>query len=86
EHQREVITRRTVFEKEKAEARAHILEGLRIALDHIDEIIAIIRGSKSDDEAKATMIERFDLSDRQSHAILDMRLRRLTGLEREKIE
>ena len=86
EHQREVITRRTVFEKEKAEARAHILEGLRIALDHIDEIIAIIRGSKSDDEAKATMIERFDLSDRQSQAILDMRLRRLTGLEREKIE
>ena len=80
EHQREVITRRTVFEKEKAEARAHILEGLRIALDHIDEIIAIIRGSKSDDEAKATMIERFDLSDRQSQAILDMRL------EREKIE
>ncbi|MFW3301403.1 DNA gyrase subunit A, partial [Mammaliicoccus sciuri] len=61
-------------------------EGLRIALDHIDEIIAIIRGSKSDDEAKATMIERFDLSDRQSQAILDMRLRRLTGLEREKIE
>ncbi|HBA0613462.1 TPA: DNA gyrase subunit A [Enterococcus faecium] len=86
EHQRGVITRRTVFEKEKAEARAHILEGLRIALDHIDEIIAIIRGSKSDDEAKATMIERFDLSDRQSQAILDMRLRRLTGLEREKIE
>lgn len=84
EHQREVITRRTVFEKEKAEARAHILEGLRIALDHIDEIIAIIRGSKSDDEAKATMIERFDLSDRQSQAILDMRLRRLTGLERKK--
>ncbi|OTP10771.1 DNA gyrase subunit A [Enterococcus sp. 10A9_DIV0425] len=86
EHQREVITRRTIFEKEKAEARAHILEGLRIALDHIDEIIAIIRGSKSDDEAKSTMMERFDLSDRQSQAILDMRLRRLTGLEREKIE
>ncbi|MBF8807093.1 MAG: DNA gyrase subunit A [Enterococcus lacertideformus] len=86
EHQREVITRRTIFEKEKAEARAHILEGLRIALDHIDEIIAIIRGSKSDDEAKSTMIERFELSDRQSQAILDMRLRRLTGLEREKIE
>ncbi|OQO68294.1 DNA gyrase subunit A [Enterococcus villorum] len=86
EHQREVITRRTIFEKEKAEARAHILEGLRIALDHIDEIIAIIRGSKSDDEAKSTMIERFELSDRQAQAILDMRLRRLTGLEREKIE
>ena len=86
EHQREVITRRTIFEKEKAEARAHILEGLRIALDHIDEIIAIIRGSKSDDEAKTTMIDRFELSDRQAQAILDMRLRRLTGLEREKIE
>ncbi|MGC3625355.1 DNA gyrase subunit A, partial [Enterococcus faecium] len=68
EHQRDVITRRTVFEKEKAEARAHNLEGLRIALDHIDEIIAIIRGSKSEDEAKATKIERFDLSDRQSQA------------------
>ncbi|MGX7197402.1 DNA gyrase subunit A [Enterococcus olivae] len=86
EHQKEVITRRTVFEKEKAEARAHILEGLRIALDHIDEIIAIIRGSSTDAEAKATMIERFELSDRQAQAILDMRLRRLTGLERDKIE
>jgi DNA gyrase subunit A len=86
EHQKEVITRRTIFEKEKAEARAHILEGLRIALDHIDEIIAIIRGSKTDGEAKATMIEKFDLSDRQAQAILDMRLRRLTGLERDKIE
>ncbi|MFV0558907.1 MAG: DNA gyrase subunit A [Enterococcus sp.] len=86
EHQIEVITRRTQFEKAKAEARAHILEGLRIALDHIDEIIAIIRGAKTDDEAKNTMMERFSLSDRQSQAILDMRLRRLTGLEREKIE
>ncbi|MGO2628395.1 MAG: DNA gyrase subunit A [Enterococcus italicus] len=86
EHQKEVITRRTIFDKKKAEARAHILEGLRIALDHIDEIIAIIRGSKSDDLAKATLIERFDFSDRQAQAILDMRLRRLTGLEREKIE
>ncbi|MCD5002127.1 DNA gyrase subunit A [Enterococcus saccharolyticus] len=86
EHQIEVITRRTVFEKEKAEARAHILEGLRIALDHIDEIIAIIRGSNTDAEAKATMMERFKLSDRQAQAILDMRLRRLTGLERDKIE
>ncbi len=86
EHQKEVITRRTIFEKEKAEARAHILEGLRIALDHIDEIIAIIRGSATDGEAKATMIERFELSDRQAQAILDMRLRRLTGLERDKIE
>ncbi|MHC5250023.1 DNA gyrase subunit A [Enterococcus sp. LJL90] len=86
EHQKEVIVRRTEFDKQKAEARAHILEGLRIALDHIDEIIAIIRGSNSDDEAKSTMIERFEFSDRQAQAILDMRLRRLTGLEREKIE
>lgn len=86
EHQREVVTRRTEFDKNKAEARAHILEGLRIALDHIDEIIAIIRGAKTDDEAKNTMMDRFELSDRQAQAILDMRLRRLTGLEREKIE
>lgn len=86
EHQKEVITRRTIFDKNKAEARAHILEGLRIALDHIDEIIAIIRGSQSDDEAKATLIERFEFSDRQAQAILDMRLRRLTGLERDKTE
>lgn len=86
EHQKEVITRRTEFDKKKAEARAHILEGLRIALDHIDEIIAIIRGSNSDDEAKASLIERFEFSDRQAQAILDMRLRRLTGLERDKIE
>lgn len=86
EHQKEVIVRRTVFDKQKAEARAHILEGLRIALDHIDEIIKIIRASDSDDVAKATLMEQFDLSDRQSQAILDMRLRRLTGLEREKIE
>ena len=86
EHQKEVITRRTIFDKNKAEARAHILEGLRIALDHIDEIIAIIRGSQSDDEAKATLIERFEFSDRQAQAILDMRLRRLTVLERDKIE
>lgn len=86
EHQQEVIRRRTEFEKNKAEARAHILEGLRIALDHIDEIISIIRGSSSDEEAKNTMIERFEFSDRQAQAILDMRLRRLTGLEREKIE
>ncbi len=86
EHQQEVVTRRTRFDKEKAEARAHILEGLRIALDHIDEIIAIIRGSNTDDEAKTTMMDRFKLSDRQAQAILDMRLRRLTGLERGKIE
>ena len=86
EHQQEVIRRRTEFEKSKAEARAHILEGLRIALDHIDEIISIIRGSSSDDEAKGALIERFEFSDRQAQAILDMRLRKLTGLEREKIE
>lgn len=86
EHQEEVIVRRTEFDKNKAEARAHILEGLRIALDHIDEIIKTIRSSDSDDIAKTTLIERFNLSDRQSQAILDMRLRRLTGLEREKIE
>lgn len=86
EHQQEVVTRRTRFDKEKAEARAHILEGLRIALDHIDEIIAIIRGSNTDEEAKTTMMDRFKLSDRQAQAILDMRLRRLTGLERGKIE
>ena len=86
EHQQVVIRRRTEFDKKKAEARAHILEGLRIALDHIDEIIAIIRGSKADDQAKSALIERFEFSDRQAQAILDMRLRRLTGLEREKIE
>ena len=86
EHQKIVITRRTIFDKKKAEARAHILEGLRIALDHIDEIIATIRNSASDDVAKTTLMERFELSDRQAQAILDMRLRRLTGLEREKIE
>ncbi len=86
EHQEEVIRRRTEFDKNKAEARAHILEGLRIALDHIDEIIKIIRSSESDDIAKNSLIERFEFSDRQAQAILDMRLRRLTGLERDKIE
>lgn len=85
-HQEEVIRRRTEFDKKKAEARAHILEGLRIALDHIDEIIKVIRASQSDDVAKAALIEKFALSDRQAQAILDMRLRRLTGLERDKIE
>ena len=85
-HQEEVIRRRTEFDKKKAEARAHILEGLRIALDHIDEIIKVIRSSASDDVAKAALIETFQLSDRQAQAILDMRLRRLTGLERDKIE
>ncbi|QIL45990.1 DNA gyrase subunit A [Vagococcus coleopterorum] len=85
-HQEEVIRRRTEFDKNKAEARAHILEGLRIALDHIDEIIKLIRSSESDDVAKAGLMDKFELSDRQAQAILDMRLRRLTGLERDKIE
>lgn len=85
-HQEEVIRRRTIFDKKKAEARAHILEGLRIALDHIDEIIKIIRGSETDEKAKTALMERFEFSDRQAQAILDMRLRRLTGLERDKIE
>lgn len=85
-HQEDVITRRTKFELNKAEARAHILAGLRIALDHIDEIIKIIRGSQNSDIAKAQLIQNFGLDDRQSQAILDMRLVRLTGLERDKIE
>ncbi|HFU4090023.1 TPA: DNA gyrase subunit A [Streptococcus suis] len=86
EHQKEVVRRRTQFDKEKAEARAHILEGLLIALDHIDEVIRIIRNSETDALAQAELMERFDLSERQSQAILDMRLRRLTGLERDKIQ
>ncbi|WP_165212786.1 DNA gyrase subunit A [Streptococcus tangpeifui] len=86
EHQKEVIVRRTRFDKEKAEARAHILEGLLIALDRLDEVIAIIRGSQTDAEAQAELMSRFELSERQSQAILDMRLRRLTGLERDKIQ
>ncbi|MFC3928004.1 DNA gyrase subunit A [Streptococcus caprae] len=86
EHQKEVIVRRTKFDKEKAESRAHILEGLLIALDHLDEVIAIIRGSQTDAEAQAELMARFELSERQSQAILDMRLRRLTGLERDKIQ
>lgn len=85
-HQEIVIRRRTAFDKRKAEARAHILEGLRIALDHIDEIISIIRGSQTADLAKETLISRFVLSEKQAQAILDMRMVRLTGLEREKIE
>ncbi|MGT2957641.1 DNA gyrase subunit A [Streptococcus bovimastitidis] len=85
-HQKEVITRRTQFEKDKAEARAHILEGLLIALDHLDEVIAIIRNSQTDVIAQAELMTRFNLSERQSQAILDMRLRRLTGLERDKIQ
>ena len=86
EHQKEVVVRRTRFDKEKAEARAHILEGLLIALDHIDEVIRIIRASETDAEAQAELMSNFKLSERQSQAILDMRLRRLTGLERDKIQ
>ncbi|HEQ8263429.1 TPA: DNA gyrase subunit A [Streptococcus pyogenes] len=85
-HQKEVIIRRTQFDKDKAEARAHILEGLLIALDHLDEVIAIIRNSETDVIAQTELMSRFDLSERQSQAILDMRLRRLTGLERDKIQ
>ncbi|NMB25963.1 MAG: DNA gyrase subunit A [Firmicutes bacterium] len=86
DHQREVVTRRTRFELRRAEERAHILEGYRIALDHIDEIIRLIRGSSSDREAREGLISRFGLTEKQAVAILDMQLRRLTGLEREKIE
>ena len=86
EHQKVVITRRCKFELEKALARAHILEGLLIALDHIDEVIRTIRESQTDEIAKQALMSKFGLSDKQSTAILDMRLRRLTGLEREKIE
>ena len=86
EFQKEVITRRTIFDLNKAEARAHILEGLKIALDNIDEVISIIRNSKTGEIAKNTLIERFDFSEKQCQAILEMKLRRLTGLERDKIE
>ncbi|MEG1870784.1 MAG: DNA gyrase subunit A, partial [Peptostreptococcaceae bacterium] len=85
-HQKDVVTRRTKFELNKAEARAHILEGLKVALDNIDAVIRLIRGSKTGQEAKAGLIEQFKLSDIQAQAILDMRLQRLTGLERDKIE
>lgn len=85
-HQENIITRRTKYDLKKDEARAHIIEGLRIALDHIDEIIKIIRGSKNSDIAKEQLITRFGLDDRQAQAILDMRLVRLTGLERDKLE
>ena len=84
--QKQVVTRRTIFELNKAEARAHILEGLRIALDNIDEVIHIIRASKTSEIAKNTLIEKFGLSEKQAQAILEMKLRRLTGLERDKIE
>ncbi len=86
EHQEEVVRRRTEFDLKKAQARAHILEGLRIALDHIDAIIAIIRGSQTSEIAKNQLIENYSLSERQAQAILDIRLVRLTGLERDKIE
>ena len=85
-HQEDVVTRRTQFELNKAEERAHILQGLLIALDHIDEVIKIIRGSANVQIAKAELMERFELSDAQAQAIVDMRLRTLTGLEREKLE
>ena len=86
QHQEEVVTRRTRYELNRAEERAHILQGLLIALDHIDEVIRIIRSSANVQEAKAELMKRFDLSDAQSQAIVDMRLRALTGLEREKLE
>ncbi len=85
EHRREVIIRRTRFDLDKSEARAHILEGLKIALDNIDEVVALIRASKSAVEAKAGLMERFELSELQAQAILDMRLQRLTNMEREKL-
>lgn len=85
-HQEDVVTRRTKYDLNKAEERAHILEGLLKALDHIDEVIKIIRGSANVQAAKAQLMERFDLSDAQAQAIVDMRLRALTGLEREKLE
>ncbi|SFG75997.1 DNA gyrase subunit A [Lachnospiraceae bacterium C7] len=86
DHQKDVITRRTKYDLNKAEERAHILQGLLVALDNIDEVIKIIRGSRTTAEAKQSLIDRFDLSEAQSQAIVDMRLRALTGLEREKIE
>ena len=86
EHQKVIIRRRTEYDLKRAEDRAHILEGLRIALDNIDAIITLIRSSKTTDEAKTGLCEKFNLSERQAQAILDMRLQRLTGLERDKIE
>ena len=85
-HQEEVVSRRTLFDLEKAEARKHIVEGLLKAIDHIDEVIALIRSSRTEDQAKQRLSERFDFSDRQAQHIVDMRLGRLTGLEREKLE
>ena len=86
EHQKDVVTRKCRYELKKAKERAHILEGLKIALDHLDEVIATIRASANGDVAKKALMDKFGLSDRQAQAILDMRLQRLTGLERQKIE
>lgn len=86
DHQKEVVTRRTAFDLDKAEKRAHIIEGLKIGLDHIDEIIAILRASYDDAEVKAQFLKRFGLDDVQSQAILDMQMKRLTGLQREKLD
>lgn len=86
EHRREIVTRRTQYELAQAEARAHILEGLKIALDNIDAVIQTIKESKTKEEAHANLMDRFSLSDKQSTAILEMQLQRLSGLEREKIE
>ena len=85
EHRKEIVTRRTIFELKKAEARAHILEGLKIALDNLDEVIQVIKTSATPAEAKERLVARFELSEIQAQAILDMRLHRLTGLERDKI-
>ena len=85
-HQKDIITRRSLFELKKAEDEAHIVEGLRMALDHIDEVIEIIRASKDDETARNKLMTRFEFSERQAQAILDMRLRRLTGLERAKLD
>lgn len=86
DHQADVVTRRTKFDLRKAEERAHILEGLKIALDHIDEVINIIRSSKTEAIAKQNLMDKFGLSEKQAQAIVDMRLGRLTGLERQKVE
>ena len=86
EHRHEVVVRRSNFELKQAEERLHIVEGLRIAVDNIDEVVALIRKSGDTDAARAGLMERFDLSERQAQAILDMRLARLTGLERDKLE
>ena len=85
-HQEEVVTRRTKFDLNKAEERAHILEGLMIALDNIDEVIAIIKASENGQQAKERLMARFGFSEKQAQAILDMRLQRLTGLERSRLE